>query len=55
MSKSVPQTPQTQMPASPVRMPQRSEEIAGDERHDGPSAIAAVEQAKAADRKKKTH
>ena len=55
MPKSVPQTPSTRKPASPVRMPQRSEEISGDERHDEPTAIAAVEQAKAAARKKRSH
>lgn len=45
MTKPVSPAPLTQKPKSPVRLPQRSEEISGDERHDAPKPIAA-EQAK---------
>jgi hypothetical protein len=37
--------PQTKTPKSPVRMPQRSEEVSGDEKQ-GESPIAAVEETK---------
>jgi hypothetical protein len=41
MSKPTPAAPQTQKPRTPVRMPQRSEEVSGDEQHEKPRPIAA--------------
>jgi hypothetical protein len=42
MSKPTP-VPQTKKSKSPVRMPQRSEEVSGDERQEGTRPIAAEE------------
>ena len=49
MSKPTPAVPQTKKSKSPVRMPQRSEEVSGDEQQEGTRPIAAEE-----DKKKKT-
>jgi hypothetical protein len=49
MTKPIPAAPPTKKPKSPVRLPQRSEEISGDERHDDPKPIAAEQ-----DRRKKS-
>jgi hypothetical protein len=43
MAKPIFAAPQTKKPTSPVRLPQRSEEISGDERHDAPKPIAAAQ------------
>jgi hypothetical protein len=46
MSKPTPAAPQTQKPRTPVRMPQRSEEVSGDERHEKSRPIAAEQKKK---------
>jgi hypothetical protein len=51
MAKPISTAPQTQKPKSPVRLPQRSEEISGDERHNEPKPIAAAQDK----RKEKPH
>jgi hypothetical protein len=48
MSKPTLAVPQTKKSKSPVRMPQRSEEVSGDEQQEGTRPIAAEE-----DKKKK--
>ena len=50
MTKPVPPAPPTQKPKSPVRLPQRSEEVSGDEQQ-GETPIAAA----ATDKAKKSH
>lgn len=42
MTKPVPPAPPAQKPKAPVRLPQRSEEISGDELHQVPAPIAAA-------------
>jgi hypothetical protein len=46
MSKPVPAAPQTKKPVTPTRMPQRSEEVSGDERQEGQRPIAAEQKKK---------
>jgi len=53
MPKSTPNQPKTQKPSSPLRLPQRSEEISGNEQNKGIAATPiAAEQAKAGKQKK---
>jgi len=42
MTKPISPAPQTQKPKSAVRMPQRSQEVSGDEQHEVPKPIAAA-------------